>query len=90
MVEDCLFKLKSVNMSSKKRKSSCLLASSKKAPQRKKSGKSFQNWADALAAKVPASNRRSCLHWARETFDISKHYFLDAFAVRSASEARRG
>jgi len=49
-------------MSSKKRKSSCPFASTKKAPQRKKSGekvsKTFdQNWAGGLAA----SGRGSCL-----------------------------
>ena len=49
--------------------------------------KRFQNWADALATKFPASSRRSCLHWMKKTFDINffKHYFLGTFAVRSSN-----
>ena len=33
-------------------------------------GKRFQNWADVLVTKVPASSMRSCLHWLRKTCDI--------------------
>ena len=36
----------------------------------KSRGKRFQNWADALATKVPASSRGSCLHCTRKTLDI--------------------
>ena len=43
------------------------LGSSKKAPQREKSGKKVSKFG---CTKVPASNRTSYLHWTRKTCDI--------------------
>ena len=60
-----------VSSTTNEKETNCLHGSSEKAPQRKKSGKRFQNWGDAfIATNVPASSRRSFLHWTRKTFDI--------------------
>ena len=76
-------------MSSKKRKSSCPFASSKKAPQRKKSGKKFENHRSGLRETSDhIAARASYGHLGYSWFSESRHSRLDKNKIKIVQQIK--